>query len=324
MTNAQRAQADRRPARGHREGDAALAQSGDRPHGTGRQPVVRPDLSLVDEVLIPEAAARKAAARFSAEGVDLWVFSPRGRARPRRAWRRGRDGARGRPPHAVRPGGCGARATSTRAISSPASPGSWTSRWPRWRCSATWRTTRRWLSPIARHQRRGTRQPSTYRSIASANPSASFVAVYLDVTPPHVDKGHFVARLAGELDIPLAQVAVLGDIPSTEHVPLDRLREPFRLVRRRHAGRRPLHRLAGAPWDRRERPRVRAAVALAANPECLDPIGCRSVQREILVEQGPEFSSFPPGNPRSACNKRKTSATRLIYSPASGMSDRRR
>ncbi len=37
--------------------------------------VVRPDLSLIDETLIPEAAARKAAARFSAEGIDLWVFA---------------------------------------------------------------------------------------------------------------------------------------------------------------------------------------------------------------------------------------------------------
>ncbi len=41
----------------------------------------------------------------------------------------------------------------------------------------------------------------------------------------------------------------------------------------------------------------------------------------ILVEQGPEFSSFPPGNPRSACNKRKTSATRLIYSAPPGPAD---
>ncbi|PIK70707.1 hydrolase, partial [Methylobacterium frigidaeris] len=37
-------------------------------------------------------------------------------------------------------------------------------------------------------------------------------AYYLDVTPPHVDKGHFVARIAGELGTPLDRVAVLGDM----------------------------------------------------------------------------------------------------------------
>ncbi|KMO16193.1 hypothetical protein QR78_20010 [Methylobacterium indicum] len=65
---------------------------------------------------------------------------------------------------------------------------------------------------------------------------------------------------------------------------------------------------------------------------CVDP-SCRSPgpmtvdlieppeKGRILVEQGPEYTSSPPGNPRSACNERKNSATRPIYGAPPGPAD---
>ncbi|MFH6782102.1 MULTISPECIES: hypothetical protein [Methylobacterium] len=41
----------------------------------------------------------------------------------------------------------------------------------------------------------------------------------------------------------------------------------------------------------------------------------------ITVEQGSEYPEFPPTNPRSACNKRKVPATRLIYAAPPGAGD---
>ncbi|WP_279358071.1 Cof-type HAD-IIB family hydrolase [Methylobacterium indicum] len=146
--------------------------------------VVRPDLSLVDETLIPEAAARKAAARFAAEGIALWVFAEG-------AW----------------------------LLTDPA--GAYTDLERR-----TLQAEPRVVDDLAPHLGRAAKLVGVSRDHAAlaalelrlAEEIGEGAAVhrsqayYLDVTPPHVDKGHFVARLAGELDIALAQVAVLGDM----------------------------------------------------------------------------------------------------------------
>lgn len=49
----------------------------------------------------------------------------------------------------------------------------------------------------------------------------------------------------------------------------------------------------------------------------IDPPG----KGRVMVEQGSEYPSFPSMNPRSACNKRKVPATRLIYSAPPGAGD---
>ncbi|AWN46094.1 hypothetical protein DK419_07040 [Methylobacterium terrae] len=64
----------------------------------------------------------------------------------------------------------------------------------------------------------------------------------------------------------------------------------------------------------------------------LDPT-CRSVgpwavnmieppgKGQVMVEQGSEYPGFSPNNPRSACNKRKVPATRILYSAPPGGPD---
>ncbi|TNC09251.1 hypothetical protein FF100_27190 [Methylobacterium terricola] len=66
---------------------------------------------------------------------------------------------------------------------------------------------------------------------------------------------------------------------------------------------------------------------LSVDPTCR-PIGPWTVnliepsgKGQVIVEQGPGYPSFPPMNPRSACNKHTISATRLIYSAPPGPAD---
>jgi len=146
--------------------------------------VVRPDLSLIDETLIPEAAARTAAARFAAEAVDLWVFA---------------DGAW--------------------LLTDPDGPYTDLER-------RTLQAAPRVVDDLAPHLGRAAKLVGVSRDharLAALEPRLAdeisdgaavhrSQAYYLDVTPPHVDKGHFVARIAGELGVPLAAVAVLGDM----------------------------------------------------------------------------------------------------------------
>ncbi|MGX7704741.1 Cof-type HAD-IIB family hydrolase [Methylobacterium sp. Gmos1] len=146
--------------------------------------VVRPDLSLVDETLIPEDAARTAASRLSAAGVDLWVFSEG-------AW----------------------------LLTDPDGPYTDLER-------RTLQADPRVVDDLAPHLARAAKlvgvsrdhallaalEPSLAEEIGDGAAVHRSQAYYLDVTPPHVDKGHFVARIAGELGMPLAEVAVLGDM----------------------------------------------------------------------------------------------------------------
>lgn len=146
--------------------------------------LVRPDLTLIDETLIPEPAARTAAARFAAEGIDLWVFAEG-------AW----------------------------LVTDPAGPYTDLER-------RTLQAEPRIVDDLAPHLAHAAKLVGVSRDharLAALEPRLAdeigdgaavhrSQAYYLDVTPPHVDKGHFVARIAGELGIPLDQVAVLGDM----------------------------------------------------------------------------------------------------------------
>ncbi len=44
-------------------------------------------------------------------------------------------------------------------------------------------------------------------------------------------------------------------------------------------------------------------------------------KEQIMIEQGSEYPGFSPANPRSACNKRKVPATRILYSAPPGGPD---
>ncbi|GJD65337.1 hypothetical protein [Methylobacterium frigidaeris] len=62
-------------------------------------------------------------------------------------------------------------------------------------------------------------------------------------------------------------------------------------------------------------PTCRSMGAMTVN--LIEPPG----KGQIMIDQGSEYPGFHPANPRSACNKRKVPATRLIYSAPPGAAD---
>ncbi|TGE01208.1 Cof-type HAD-IIB family hydrolase [Methylobacterium nonmethylotrophicum] len=146
--------------------------------------VVAPDLSVIDETLIPEAAARMAAARFARAGIDLWVFA---------------DGAW--------------------LLTDPDGPYTDLERRTLQADARVVPDLAPYLARAAKlvgvsrdHARLADLEPRLAEEIGEGAAVHRSQAYYLDVTPPHVDKGHFVARIAGERGIPLGEVAVLGDM----------------------------------------------------------------------------------------------------------------
>ncbi|AWB21943.1 HAD family phosphatase [Methylobacterium currus] len=146
--------------------------------------VVRPDLTPIDETLIPEDAARHAAARLATDGIDLWVFA---------------DGAW----LLTDPDG---PYTDLERRTLQADP-----------CVvddlAPYLARAAKLVGVSRdHAGLAALEPRLAAEIGDGAAVHRSQAYYLDVTPPRIDKGHFVARIAGELGVSLAEVAVLGDM----------------------------------------------------------------------------------------------------------------
>lgn len=145
--------------------------------------VCGPDGETVSETLIPEEAARAAAAHLDAAGVDLWVFSGG-------AWFL-RDPA--------------APYVDLEARTIQAEP----------------RVVADLTAPLARAAKivGVSRDPEHLASLETRlsvelGPRAAVhrsQAYYLDVTPPGADKGRFVADLGRRLGLPRARIATLGD-----------------------------------------------------------------------------------------------------------------
>ncbi|MEA1833602.1 Cof-type HAD-IIB family hydrolase [Methylobacterium durans] len=145
--------------------------------------IVRPDLSTLHETLIPEEAAREAAARLDAAGLDLWVFA-------RGAWFL-------RDPDAPY--------TDLERRTIQAEPRVADDLGPLLACASKIVG----VSPDAAHL------AACEGEVAAALGSRANVhrsqAYYLDVTPPGLDKGCFVDWMADHLGIPAARIATLGD-----------------------------------------------------------------------------------------------------------------
>ncbi|MEH3144230.1 MAG: Cof-type HAD-IIB family hydrolase [Methylobacterium frigidaeris] len=146
--------------------------------------VVRPDLSPISETFIPEAAARTAAARFAAAGIDLWVFAEGD-------WiLRDPDG-----PYTDlerRTIGTGPRVVADLA-------------------PFLGRAAK--LVGVSRdHAGLAACEEALAAEIGDGAAVHRSQAYYLDVTPPGEDKGGFVARLAAELGVAADEVATLGDM----------------------------------------------------------------------------------------------------------------
>ncbi|MGH1587057.1 Cof-type HAD-IIB family hydrolase [Methylobacterium phyllosphaerae] len=145
--------------------------------------VVRPDLSTLEESTIPEAAARSALDRLLTEGLDVWVFAGG-------AW----------------------------CLRDPAGPYTDLER-------RTIGTEPRVVADL------GTLMGSAAKIVGVSRDPAHLVACearigaaladratvhrsqpyYLDVTPPHLDKGRFVAWMSAHLAIPPERIATFGD-----------------------------------------------------------------------------------------------------------------
>ncbi len=145
--------------------------------------VCGPDLGILSEVLIPEAAARAAVARFAAEGIDAWVFAGG-------AWHL-------RDPKAPY--------VDLERRTLRAEP----------KVTAD-------LAPLLTHaakivgvSRDHDRLAAIETSLAGDLGTRAAVhrsqAYYLDVTPPGTDKGGFVRDLGRRLGIPTERIATLGD-----------------------------------------------------------------------------------------------------------------
>ena len=145
--------------------------------------VVRPDLSTLSERTIPEPAAREALDRLLAEGLDVWVFAEgawclRDSQGPYTDLERRTIGAE---PRVV---------TDLGRLMGAASK----------------------LVGVSRDHGHlaacETRIAAALADRATVHRSQPY---YLDVTPPHLDKGQFVAWMSGHLGIPTERIATFGD-----------------------------------------------------------------------------------------------------------------
>jgi hypothetical protein len=145
--------------------------------------VVRPDLSIIEEQMIPAAAARAALDQLLAADLDVWVFAEG-------AWCL-------RDPHGPytdlerRTIG-----TEPRVVSDLASLMG--------RAAKIVGVSRDHAYLAACESRIG----AALAGRASVHRSQSY---YLDVTPPHLDKGRFVTWMSGHLGIPPERIATFGD-----------------------------------------------------------------------------------------------------------------
>ncbi|MDP4005499.1 Cof-type HAD-IIB family hydrolase [Methylobacterium sp. NEAU K] len=145
--------------------------------------VVRPDLSAIEERLIPEAAARAALEQLLAENLEVWVFAGG-------AWCL-------RDPHGPY--------TDLERRTIDAEP----------RAVADLDTLMGSASKIVGVSRDHAHLAACEARIGTALGDRATVhrsqAYYLDVTPPRLDKGAFVTWMSSHLGIPTERIATFGD-----------------------------------------------------------------------------------------------------------------
>jgi Cof subfamily protein (haloacid dehalogenase superfamily) len=146
--------------------------------------IVEPDLTVIEEHIIPEAAARRGAAMLADAGVDVWLYTPEG-------WlvRDPRD-------HYV-------TKEKRTILEDPVVVQEFDPYFAR-------------VFKIVGSSQDFARLAGCESTIRDAVGGRAFVArsqpYYLDITPPGRDKGTFLDALARRLAIPPAAIAVLGDM----------------------------------------------------------------------------------------------------------------
>ncbi|MGA4553700.1 Cof-type HAD-IIB family hydrolase [Methylorubrum aminovorans] len=145
--------------------------------------VCAPDLRPVSERLIPEAVAREAAARLDAAGIDMWVFADG-------AWNL-RDAQ--------------APYTDLERRTLQTDPTVMPDLSPLLGRAAKIVGVSRDHSGLARLEATLAAELDGRAAVHCSQP------YYLDVTPPGIDKGSFVADLGRQLGVPRQRIATLGD-----------------------------------------------------------------------------------------------------------------
>ncbi|OHV16201.1 hydrolase [Methylorubrum extorquens] len=145
--------------------------------------VCTPDLRPISERLIPESVAREAAARLEAAGIDLWVFADG-------AWNLRDD----RAPY-----------TDLERRTLQTEPSVVPDLSPLLGRAAKIVGVSRDHAGLARLEEALAAELEGRAAVHCSQP------YYLDVTPPGIDKGSFVADLGRQLGIPRQRIATLGD-----------------------------------------------------------------------------------------------------------------
>ncbi|ARO57078.1 Putative hydrolase, Cof-subfamily [Methylorubrum extorquens] len=145
--------------------------------------VCTPDLRPISERLIPESVARAAAARLEAAGIDLWVFADG-------AWNLRDDQA----PY-----------TDLERRTLQTEPSVVPDLSPLLARAAKIVGVSRDHAGLARLEEALAAELEGRAAVHCSQP------YYLDVTPPGIDKGSFVADLGRQLGIPRQRIATLGD-----------------------------------------------------------------------------------------------------------------
>lgn len=145
--------------------------------------VCTPDLRPISERLIPESVARAAAARLDAAGIDLWVFADG-------AWNLRDDQA----PY-----------TDLERRTLQTEPSVVSDLSPLLGRAAKIVGVSRDHAGLARLEEALAAELEGRAAVHCSQP------YYLDVTPPGIDKGSFVADLGRQLGIPRQRIATLGD-----------------------------------------------------------------------------------------------------------------
>lgn len=146
--------------------------------------ILRRDLTLLEQTLLPEDAARTAVEHLGARGLEIWVFSgaewfitdPDGEYRPLEEYT-----VRFAP--TVVPHFGGQVATAAKIVGAS--------------------------SDFALIEQVEGELQARLGAAASAHRSQNY---YVDITPPGADKGHAVRRIASLLGVPLDEVATIGDM----------------------------------------------------------------------------------------------------------------
>jgi len=147
--------------------------------------IVEPDLTVVEQKLIPPEAAKEAVGAFQAHGVDCWVFTGN-------AWR------------IVDPDGAHVEHETHTVQTAPTVVPAFT--------DADFAAVGKIVGPSDDHAKVAHLTELLQAALAGRANVARSQPYYCDVIPPGIDKGRLVELLGNRLAVPREEILVLGDM----------------------------------------------------------------------------------------------------------------